>query len=91
MGGKVIHDVPLDPKYDFLNFNVSKLTFLVKDITEISEKWAKIWKNWRQRVLAAEPVAFIISIFIFVEKFSTGCLRIALALHVVDGPFGPLP
>ena len=45
MGGKVIYVIPLYPKYDFLNFTVSKLTFLVGDITEISEKWGEIWKN----------------------------------------------
>ena len=45
MGGKVIYVIPLYPKYDFLSLNVLKLTFLVEDITEISEKWEKIWKN----------------------------------------------
>ena len=41
MGETVIYGIPLYPEYDFLNLNVLKLTFLVEDITEISEKSAK--------------------------------------------------
>ena len=44
MGEKVISVIPLYPKYDYPNLNVLKLTFLVGDITELSEKLGKFGK-----------------------------------------------